>query len=217
MSAHVVAFDKGIEGTAFRCEHCTLTYSPPMPMPLAKYVEQAKGFSLMHRGCEKPVKPSKQVELFNGLGEGPARLGNAYVGFPGYKGPPTEDTADTEPPEIDPETDPPQRLLDPVELRHLVTCVRPRKCWPSVEEVESWHTDVRAAVQRWCHIEQACASGIPIAGHPLPERLPMPNVLFNLGLPAPKNQRGARPLSSAPEKTPARKAKAATAPNGSSA
>jgi len=63
MSAHVVAFDKGIEGTAFRCEHCTLTYSPPMPMPLAKYIEQAKGFGLMHRGCEKPVKPSPQLRL----------------------------------------------------------------------------------------------------------------------------------------------------------
>jgi hypothetical protein len=63
MSAHVVAFDKGIEGTAFRCEHCTLTYSPPMPMPLAKYVEQAKGFGLMHRGCEKPVAPSPQLRL----------------------------------------------------------------------------------------------------------------------------------------------------------
>ncbi len=103
-------------------------------------------------------------------------------------------------PEIDPPgPPPPQRhgdgpLLDPVELRHLVTCMRPKQFWPSLKDVEGWHPDVRADVQRWAHAEHAHAS--PIAGLPLPLRQEMPYVLANYENAPPKPKRGARPLSS---------------------
>jgi hypothetical protein len=69
-------------------------------------------------------------------------------------------------------------LLDPVELRHLITCVRPRELWPTVKEVEAWHEDVRADVQRWCRV--AVTRNHPIAGLPLPEMFAIPNVLENI-------------------------------------
>lgn len=102
-------------------------------------------------------------------------------------------------PEHDP---PPQRhgegpLLDAIELRHLVTCVRPKEFWPSVATVESWHPDVRADVQRWCRNEHVRAS--PIAGLPVPHASPMPNVLANVEIDK-RAKRGARPLSNPPKK-----------------
>src|SRR3954471_10940869 len=39
-------------------------------------------------------------------------------------------------------------LADPVELRHMITCVRPREFWPTVKQVATWHEQVRADVQR---------------------------------------------------------------------
>lgn len=71
-------------------------------------------------------------------------------------------------------------LLDPVELRHLITCVRPREGWPTVKEIKGWHPEVRADVQKWCRTEHAQAH--PIAGAPLPPApsLAMPNVLENI-------------------------------------
>lgn len=60
---HVIVCHAGAEGTAFRCEHCTLQYTPPFPMPLEQYVEQGKGFALMHRRCEKPPEPTRQMTL----------------------------------------------------------------------------------------------------------------------------------------------------------
>lgn len=69
-------------------------------------------------------------------------------------------------------------LLDAVELRHLITCVRPREFWPTVKQVASWHEQVRADVQRWCRVELARAA--PITGLPLPAAFQMPNVLENI-------------------------------------
>lgn len=69
-------------------------------------------------------------------------------------------------------------LLDPIELRHLITCVRPREAWPTVKQVESWHEQVRADVQKWCRDEHTRAH--PIAGMPLPPAGSMPNVLENI-------------------------------------
>jgi len=69
-------------------------------------------------------------------------------------------------------------LLDAVELRHLITCVRPRELWPTLAEVESWHEQVRADVQKWCRVEYGRTA--PIAGLPLPATLQMPNVLENI-------------------------------------
>lgn len=70
------------------------------------------------------------------------------------------------------------KQLDAVELRHLITCVRPREAWPMVAEVEAWHADVRADVQRWARIEHAHAH--PIAGMPLPAREQMHDVLAHI-------------------------------------
>jgi hypothetical protein len=69
-------------------------------------------------------------------------------------------------------------LLDPAELLHLITCVRPREFWPSLTDVESWHEQVRADVQKWCRTEHTRAA--PIAGSPLPDSFDMPNVLQNI-------------------------------------
>lgn len=69
-------------------------------------------------------------------------------------------------------------LLDPIELRHLITCVRPREAWPTVKQVESWHEQVRADVQKWCRAEHTRAH--PITGLPLPASFDMPNVLANI-------------------------------------
>lgn len=69
-------------------------------------------------------------------------------------------------------------LLDPVELRHLITCVRPPEFWPTLRDVESWHEQVRADVQKWCRTEHTRAA--PIAGSPLPDSFDMPNVLQNI-------------------------------------
>jgi hypothetical protein len=69
-------------------------------------------------------------------------------------------------------------LLDPVELRHLISCVRPPELWPTLKDVKSWHEDVRADVQRWCRVEHARAT--PIAGLPLPDSFAIPNVLENV-------------------------------------
>jgi hypothetical protein len=69
-------------------------------------------------------------------------------------------------------------LLDPIELRHLISCVRPREGWPTVKEIKGWHPEVRADVQKWCRSEHTRAS--PIAGAPLPEPTAMPNVLENI-------------------------------------
>jgi hypothetical protein len=69
-------------------------------------------------------------------------------------------------------------LLDAVELRHLITCVVSRELWPTVKEVERWHEQVRADVQKWCRVEHTHAN--PIAGLPLPLRSPLPNVLENI-------------------------------------
>lgn len=104
--------------------------------------------------------------------------------------------------ELDDEDPLPQRhgegsLLDAIELRHLVTCVRPKEFWPTVATVESWHPDVRADVQRWCRNEHVRAS--PIAGLPIPHASPMPNVLENIEIEK-KGKRGARPLSNPPKK-----------------
>lgn len=59
----IICIAFGVEGAAMRCEHCTLQYVPAFPMPLEKYAEQAKGFALMHRRCEKPAEPSRQMTL----------------------------------------------------------------------------------------------------------------------------------------------------------
>lgn len=111
-------------------------------------------------------------------------------------------TTDTPAPEIDP-PGPPSRhgegpLLDAAQLRHLVTCVRPKEFWPTPKQVESWHADVRADVQRWCRMAHTRAH--PIAGQPVPHDFTMPNVLANIEHEPAKKKRGARPLTSGRKK-----------------
>ncbi len=186
-SSHVVLDD---EVPGLRCSNCAALHIPEPPMTVEQLAAVCRGFVLMHKHCAKPVVPSKQTELFDALKE--KELQRRADMF--------SNAIDVLMP------------LDAIELRHLVTCVRPREFWPSVKEVESWHADVRADVQRWCRAEHAHAS--PIAGHSLPARSPMPNVLANLELSAPKKKAGARPLSSGAKKN-AKARKAAPAPNGS--
>jgi hypothetical protein len=48
------------------CNNCGL--APTFePMPAATLSDVIRGFLLMHRRCEKPVEPSKQVEIFDRL------------------------------------------------------------------------------------------------------------------------------------------------------
>jgi len=69
--------------------------------------------------------------------------------------------------------------LSPFDLRQLVVAVLPAIAPQlKVTEVESWHADVRADVQRWAQVEHKLAH--PIAGMPLPQREQLPNVLDNL-------------------------------------
>ncbi len=108
-------------------------------------------------------------------------------------------------PEIDPPGPPsrhgPGPLLDAVELRHLVTCVRPKQFWPTLKEVQGWHPEVRADVQRWCRTEHGKAH--PIAGQPVPHDFTIPNVLENVEFARAakaKKPRGARPLANGRKK-----------------
>lgn len=193
------------------CNHCGL--APTLDaMSAVALIDVVRGFLLMHRRCEKPVEPSKQVELFDALAAKEAENPNSF-GRPGHATYVATVTSfgagivesrqygiDGMSDEPDPETDPrgPMArhgegpLLGAVELRHLITCVRPKEFWPSVKEVASWHTDVMADVQRWCRIEHTRAH--PIAGKPMPWNCAMPNVLENVE--HAKRKGGARPLSS---------------------
>jgi|GEM_PF-5406099 len=69
-------------------------------------------------------------------------------------------------------------LLEPVDLRYLIACVRPPEMVPTIKQVKSWHEQVRADVQRWCRVEHTRAA--PIAGLALPAAYPMPSVLENI-------------------------------------
>lgn len=87
-------------------------------------------------------------------------------------------------------------LLDPVKLQLLVMCTRPAEHCPTVAEVEAWHPQVRADVQRWCRAQHARAN--PIAGLPLPPVMIMPNVLENVAFdrePPRKRKAGKRKAS----------------------
>lgn len=195
------------------CKHCGL--APTLDaMSAVALVDVVRGFLLMHRHCEKPAEVSKQVELFDALAQkepenpnGFGRPGHAtYVDPTTFGIEPGTDYAayaiDGSSDEPDPETDPPPRrhgpgpAMDPIELRHAITCVRPKEFWPTVKAVASWHPEVRADVQRWCRIEHILAH--PVEGMTLPQREQMPNVLENIE--HEKAKRGARPLSSGPKK-----------------
>lgn len=217
---------------AFECNHCGGQHVPALPMPIDQFVSMGKGFVLMHKHCQKPEVPSKQVPMF-----GADPLGKRDPGLQAMCLSEFDDLGiDGSSDEPDPETDPPPpaedpkvnavsdhdlltllgtlgvqadlreiqswthrqlyctkawalapgawprpahfQLLDPAELRHLITCVRPKEFWPSVKEIESWHEQVRADVQRWCRIEHARSH--PIAGHPVPMNMAMPSVLANI-------------------------------------
>jgi hypothetical protein len=87
--------------------------------------------------------------------------------------------------------------LSPFDLRQLVVAVLPAIAL-KVTEVESWHADVRADVQRWAQVEHKLAH--PIAGMPLPQREQLPNVLDNLehaAKRAAKKKRGAQQVGKA--------------------
>ena len=106
-------------------------------------------------------------------------------------------------------------LLDPVALRHLITCVRPRGFWPTVREVEGWHEQVRADVQRWCGVEHTRAN--PIAGLPLPDSFGMPYVLSKIEFEREdkrKQRQGVGERKATARKAPAKRGRKASAPRG---
>lgn len=222
---HVTMQDVTADVALMQCNNCGEQHCPQLPMPATLLADRLLGFVRMHRLCPKPVPPSPQLALPGTdlqreieAQEIAADGGNGSMcstderercdlcrqwvrDIAGHRCGEVDASTSDPAPEIDP-PGPPARhgegeLLDAIELRHLITCVRPREFWPAVKQVETWHTDVRADVQRWCRIEVAHAH--PIAGHPLPPREPMPNVLANLGH-APKEKRGARPLTSPKKK-----------------
>jgi hypothetical protein len=98
-------------------------------------------------------------------------------------------------------------MLPPVELRYLITCVRPPEYVPTIKQVESWSEQVRADVQRWCRVEHT--RNAPIAGLPLPPSYPMPGVLANVVF---ESEDIARKGKAAKRQATARKATARKAP-----
>jgi hypothetical protein len=189
----------------FRCLHCGSSYAgPDTDTPVDAPISVIRGFALMHKHCQPKPKPSPQLALpqiyqshaIDERAERELELLRAAIPLE----PPTGCFRGIDG-NSDPETDPPGPpkrhgegpLMNAAQLRHLVTRVRPKEFWPSVEMVTSWHADVRADVQRWCQIEHKRSH--PIAGMPVPFNSEMPNVLQNIEFER-KPKRGARPLSS---------------------
>lgn len=76
---HVLVCGGGVEGAFFRCEHCTMNYYPTMPMRAELCAVSLRGFVLMHKHCQKPEVPSKQVPMFGPNGQTTQRYGAAML------------------------------------------------------------------------------------------------------------------------------------------
>lgn len=189
---HVQVVLSGVEGTAMRCNHCTLQYFAPLPMPIDVYVEQAKGFALMHRRCVPAPVPSPQLQLPH----------HAY-GIDGASD------------ESDPETDPPAPRVDHYQMFDmnypkantydtLVPALREALTQAEfalldLDVVHGWHPSSGQfdAVAHWARVENAHKSHAhrkPTPGITLPARLPMPGPLAQAlaGTPAEKKRRTTR-------------------------
>ncbi len=106
MTPHITLDPNGTG--ALYCQHCAELYPPSLPCTVERWIDQCRGFVLMHKHCPKPLEPSKQAELFDELAKredpavpwipyDPPRM--HFIGIDGNSDAP------------DPETDPPSRDL----------------------------------------------------------------------------------------------------------
>jgi hypothetical protein len=105
MTPHITLDPNGTG--ALYCQHCAELYPPSLPCTVERWIDQCRGFVLMHKHCPKPQEPSKQVELFDELARAEEQRKTAYVdpvafGIDGMSDAP------------DPETDPPGNPLQGV-------------------------------------------------------------------------------------------------------
>ncbi len=65
MTPHITLDPNGTG--ALYCQHCAELYPPSLPCTVERWIDQCRGFVLMHKHCPKPLESSKQVELFDEL------------------------------------------------------------------------------------------------------------------------------------------------------
>jgi hypothetical protein len=65
MTPHITLDPNGTG--ALYCQHCAELYPPSLPCTVERWIDQCRGFVLMHKHCPKPLEPSKQVQLFDEL------------------------------------------------------------------------------------------------------------------------------------------------------
>lgn len=206
------------------CSHCGSTQTLA-PIPVACLVDVVRGFLLMHRRCEKPIEPSKQVELFGAPAQsGPVLPGRASDMLEALRQD-DKDGIDGNTDEPAPEIDPPggitfNQLHPPIVTREALWDalyrVLPAEQYALLThgKVEAWHPAQGkfSAVAHWARVDLAHNASIArglengIPGLVIPARVPMPEVLMEAlgikGKPA-RGKRGARPFSSPSADMPA--------------
>lgn len=65
MTPHITLDPNG--SGALYCHHCVSLHPPTGAIPVERWIDECKGFLLMHKHCEKPLEPKRQVELFDEL------------------------------------------------------------------------------------------------------------------------------------------------------
>jgi hypothetical protein len=116
MTPHITLDPNGTG--ALYCQHCAELYPPALPCTVERWIDQCRGFVLMHKHCPKPQEPSKQVELFDELAkkerevpiicarcDQPVTAGDALTHLDRCMGKPAGIDGMSDAP--DPETDPP--------------------------------------------------------------------------------------------------------------
>lgn len=173
------------------------------PMPVAALSDAVRGFLLMHRRCEKPVEPSKQVALFGNLTE-EARIVMRDFALAG-------EGIDASTDEPAPEIDPPDALgqawavfskrcpqaTDAVKLAAELSCALQGVHPPHLFDAVAKHhpsSGVFQGLAHWARLEVAHMNHAEYPDVWLPARMSMPEVLQEWLKPKPK--KGARPLSS---------------------
>lgn len=119
MTPHITLDPNGTG--ALYCQHCAELYPPSLPCTVERWIDQCRGFVLMHKHCPKPLEPSKQVELFDELAK---REPERHI-FTTRHGDEIDLGIDGNSDAPDPETDPPERDADgaplpPPAYSHLV-------------------------------------------------------------------------------------------------
>lgn len=192
---------------AFECNHCGGQHVPVLPMPIDQFVSMGKGFVLMHKHCQKPEGPSKQVPMFGPNGQTTQRYGAAMLAGLTREaqasvaldndpdcGTRVCEGIDGNSDEPDPETDPPNpyRMFDanyPKATTHhhlrdaLYEALKPAEyALLGPDTIESWHPSSGQfeAVAHWARVENAHTSHAnrkPTPGITIPARHSMPHAL----------------------------------------